>query len=53
MNKAPSEARIEVNRVGRVVTLVIDNPAQRNALRPEFSTALAVSKLRQARRRAP
>ena len=31
------EARIGVARQGRVLSLVIDNPAQRNALRPEFS----------------
>ena len=35
------EARIGVARHGRVLSLVIDNPAQRNALRPEFSQTLA------------
>ena len=34
-------AQIDVTRQGRVVSLVIDNPEQRNALRPEFSQALA------------
>jgi enoyl-CoA hydratase/carnithine racemase len=34
-------AQIGVTRQGRVVSLVIDNPEQRNALRPEFSQALA------------
>ncbi len=34
------EGRIGIARHGRVLSLVIDNPAQRNALRPEFSQAL-------------
>ena len=35
------QGRIGVARQGRVLSLVIDNPAQRNALRPEFSRELA------------
>ena len=34
-------AQIGTARHGRVLSLVIDNPEQRNALRPEFSQALA------------
>jgi enoyl-CoA hydratase/carnithine racemase len=37
----PDEARIGIARHGRVLSLIIDNPAQRNALRPEFSQTLA------------
>jgi len=36
-----AEADIGIARKARVLSLVIDNPAQRNALRPEFSQALA------------
>jgi len=35
------EPRIEVSRHGRVLALVMNNPAQRNALRPDFSRTLA------------
>jgi len=35
------EARVDAARHGRVLQLLIHNPAQRNALRPEISRALA------------
>ena len=34
-------ARVVVTRQGRVLSLAIDNPAQRNALLPESSQTLA------------
>lgn len=38
---ADAEPKIHVHRTGRVVSLVMDNPAQRNALAAEFSLILA------------
>ena len=38
---AAAEARVEVSRHGRVLQLLIDNPAQRNAVRQEISRAMA------------
>lgn len=36
-----AEARVIVSRQGRVLQLLIDNPAQRNAVKREISTAMA------------
>ena len=38
---AAREARVETSRHGRVLQLLIDNPAQRNAVRQEISRAMA------------
>lgn len=38
---AAREARVESSRHGRVLQLLIDNPAQRNAVRQEISRAMA------------
>jgi len=38
---AEAEPKIHVNRDGRVLSLVMDNPARRNALAPEFSISLS------------
>ena len=38
--KARVDARVDVSRHGRVLQLLIDNPAQRNAVKREISTAM-------------